>query len=266
MTKYKWTEQQEQLLITWAEKSSGYSWLHSKSVNYYRHKNLYISIPAAILSYVAGSASLIFSNDANDNYNISYVPGTTFLNVKKDSEVKYKSLCIGFAGIISGILVNFQEVFKYKELSEQHRISSLRHLTFFRDISTELSLHPKNRNEPIDYIKTKKLEYGKMLEQSPVIPQTIIKKFEKKFSKVKIHKPDVLTNLQTILAYSDNSISPNNNDMEHITEWIKKRKIQKNSMIEIANSSSDCDSNTDMIEVANSDSDEEIQNTLHHMV
>ena len=62
MTKYNWTEQQEQLLITWAEKSSGYSWLHSKSMNYYRHKNLYISVPAAILSYVAGSASLIFSN------------------------------------------------------------------------------------------------------------------------------------------------------------------------------------------------------------
>ena len=44
MTKYKWNEQQEQLLITWAEKSSGYSWLHSKSMNYYRYKNLYISV------------------------------------------------------------------------------------------------------------------------------------------------------------------------------------------------------------------------------
>ena len=56
-------------------------------------------------------------------------------------------------------------MFKYKELSEQHRISSLQHLTFFRDISTELSLHPKNRNDPVDYIRTKKVEYGKLLEK-----------------------------------------------------------------------------------------------------
>ena len=267
MTKYNWTEQQEQLLITWAEKSSGYSWLHSKSMNYYRYKNLYISVPAAILSYVAGSASLIFSNDnTNDNYDVSYNAESNSVNVEKEdnnSYNKYKYLCIGFAGIISGILSNFQEVFKYKELSEQHRISSLQHLTFFRDISTELSLHPKNRHDPVDYIKTKKIEYGKLLEQSPVIPQSIIKKFEKKFKNVKIHKPDVATNLQTIMAYS-NSISPNDSDMEDISDWLKKRRINKNSMIEVANSNSDCDSNSDMVEIANSDSEDD--NANHNIV
>ena len=67
MTKYNWTEQQEQLLITWAEKSSGYSWLHSKSINYYRYKNLWISMPAAVISYIAGSTSLIVS-DNNDKF------------------------------------------------------------------------------------------------------------------------------------------------------------------------------------------------------
>ena len=263
MTKYKWNEQQEQLLITWAEKSSGYSWLHSKSMNYYRYKNLYISVPAAILSYVAGSASLIFSNsDSDDNYDVSYNAQSQSVNVQKNNNNsdKYKYLCIGFAGIISGILSNFQEVFKYKELSERHRISSLQHLTFFRDISTELSLHPKNRHDPIDYIKTKKIEYGKLLEQSPVIPQSIIKKFEEKFKNVKIHKPDVATNLQTIMAYSYNTSTPSDSDMEHISEWIKKRKIQKNSMIEIANSSSD--SNSDMVEIANSDSEDFEINTV----
>jgi len=259
MTKYNWTEQQEQLLITWAEKSSGYSWLHSKSMNYYRYKNLYISVPAAILSYLAGSSALIFSNDnTDDNYDLSYNAESSSVNVEKENDKynKYKYLCIGFAGIISGILSNFQEVFKYKELSEQHRISTLQHLTFFRDISTELSLHPKNRHDPVDYIKTKKIEYGKLLEQSPIIPQSIIKKFEKKFKDVKIHKPDVATNLQTIMAYSS-SVSPSESDMEDISDWLKKRRINKNSMVEVANSNSDCDSNSDMVEVANSDIEEE---------
>ena len=263
MTKSNWTEQQEQLLITWAEKSSGYSWLHSKSINHYRYKNMYISIPAAILSYLAGSSSLIFSNEStDDNYDVSYNSDSHSVNVQKeqDNSNRYKYLCVGFAGIIAGILVNFQEVFKFKELSEQHRISSLRHLTFFRDISTELSLHPRDRHEPIEYIKSKKLEFGKLLEQSPIIPQKIIKNFEEKFKNVKIHKPDIATNLQTIMAYNDRETSPNENDMEDISNWLKKKRVN-NIMVEVANSNSDCESNTDMIEVANSD-EESINHTI----
>ena len=33
-----WTSQQEQLLVTWAEKASGYAWLHVRSINYYKHR------------------------------------------------------------------------------------------------------------------------------------------------------------------------------------------------------------------------------------
>ena len=34
-----WTSQQEQLLVTWAEKASGYAWLHTRSVNYFKHRH-----------------------------------------------------------------------------------------------------------------------------------------------------------------------------------------------------------------------------------
>ena len=267
MTKSNWTEQQEQLLITWAEKSSGYSWLHSKSINHYRYKNMYISIPAAILSYLAGSSSLIFSNESNHNNHDANSNSESYsVNVQKenDDSNRYKYLCVGFAGIIAGILVNFQEVFKFKELSEQHRIYSLRHLTFFRDISTELSLHPKDRHEPIEYIKSKKLEFGKLLEQSPIVPQKIIKIFEEKFKNAKIHKPDIASNLQTIIAFRDSQSSPNEHDMEDISNWLKKKRVH-NSMVEIANSSSDCESNSELIEVANSD-DEAYSNHIIDMV
>ena len=244
MSNYEWTDQQEQLLITWAEKSSGYAWLHSKSINHYKYKNLYISIPAAILSYVAGSTSLIISEEEHTN--------------------KYRSIFIGFSGIIAGILVNFQEIFKYKELSEQHRISSLRYLSFFRDISTELSLHPKDRQNSINYIKSKKNELEKMLEHSPHFPQKIINDFEEKFKNVKIHKPDVANNLQTIIAFSGGIAAPNENDLEDINDWLKrKRKIVRLENIEITNSNSDSENN-DLIEIANSEngSDNEEMNTM----
>lgn len=232
MNKYNWTQQEEQLLITWAEKSSGYSWLHTKSINHYRYKNLYISIPAAILSYIAGSTTLIIHN--NNNH-------------------MYLTIIIGFFGIIAGILVNLQEIFRYKELSEQHRSAGLRFLSFFRDISTELSLHPNDRSNSIDFIKAKKNEYGKLLEESPVFPQSIIKEFEEKFKDVKIHKPDIGNNLQTIMPYSLNVKEPSETDMEDISEWLKKRRINNNNLIEVANSSSDVESNTDFVEFSNND-------------
>ena len=37
-----WTTQQEQLLITWAEKASGYAWLHNRSVTLFLNIEIYI--------------------------------------------------------------------------------------------------------------------------------------------------------------------------------------------------------------------------------
>ena len=62
-----WTEEQEQLLITWAEKASGYAWLHSHSVNLYRHRNLAIAIPGSLFGYIAGSVTLL-GHDTDNNW------------------------------------------------------------------------------------------------------------------------------------------------------------------------------------------------------
>jgi hypothetical protein len=175
-----WTPQQEQLLIRWAEKASGYAWLHNQSVNYFKHRNLYISIPASIFGYIAGAAALL-TNDLS-------------------SQPTVKGL-IGISGIIAGLLTNFQEMFTFKEESEKHKISSLRFLVFFREISCELSMDPQHRNSPSDFITMKRLEFDKMLEQSPNIPQGIAKKFNIKFSNISFQKPDIVNGPQTILPY-----------------------------------------------------------------
>ena len=176
----RWTSQQEKLLITWAEKASGYAWLHSRSVHYFKHRNLYISIPASIFGYIAGATALLTDN-LNDH------------NILKG--------LIGLSGIIAGLLTNFQEMFTFKEESEKHKISSLRFLAFFREISCELSMDPKHRNAPGDFITMKRLEFDKMLEQSPDIPSSITTLFNAKFHNISFHKPDVVTGLQTIMPF-----------------------------------------------------------------
>ena len=174
----EWTFQQEQLLITWAEKASGYAWLHTHSVNYFKHRNLYISIPASLFGYLAGALTLL-SEDENP-----ILRGF-----------------IGFSGIVAGLLTNFQEIFTFKEESEKHKISSLRFLAFFREISCELSMDYEHRTPPGDYITMKRLEFDKMLEQSPNIPSRIAKQFNEKFKHVSLHKPDIVNGLQTIFPF-----------------------------------------------------------------
>lgn len=206
----KWTVQQERLLISWAEKASGYSWLHNKCINYYKRLNRYISIPASIFGYISGTATLLTSGV----HNYTGITAT-----------------IGICGILAGMLSNLQQMFTYKELSEQHRISSLRFQSFFRDISCELSLNPEYRAFPIDYIKMKRLELDKMLEQSPDIPEKIVNLFHELFKNVQIHKPENTNTLQTIQTYDEQNI--------YLAEMFNKRNktnTSNNTQIEASNS------------------------------
>ena len=228
-----WTEEQEQLLITWAEKASGYAWLHSHSVNLYRHRNLAIAIPASLFGYIAGSVSLL----GHDNDN------------------NWKTVLIGMTGILAGILTSFQELFTYKQLSEQHRISGLQFMRFFRDISVELSMHPKHRTEALEYINLKRLEFDKMLEQSPPYPEKILKTFNKKFSNAMVHKPDIANKLQTIIPYRKRMECLKPNEMriarKYFNMWRKKMAITNRNLV-MANIREKSIKDT-LVEVANSE-------------
>ncbi len=56
----------------------------------------------------------------------------------------------------------------------------------------------------MDYITLKRFEFDKILEQSPDIPENIIKEFNQKFKNLSIHKPDPTIGLQTIIPFGDN--------------------------------------------------------------
>ena len=221
-----WTNEQEQLLVTWAEKASGYAWLHNRSVSYFKRRNLYISIPACIFGYGAGSATLL-SEPAIQS---TWIRGL-----------------IGMSAIIAGLLANFQEMFTFKENGEKHRLTNLQFMAFFRDISCELSICPQNRNAPIDYITMKRFEFDKILEQAPDIPATIIKAFNKAFRKISVHKPDTTIGLQTVLPYGKEqlvflrtrrTLREKKILLKYFTRWSDyvHYKSKKGNQIEIANS------------------------------
>ncbi len=250
MPKKNWTDELEQLLITWAEKASGYAWLHQKSAISFKKKNLCISIPSCIFGYLSG-ITLLLSNDVFNNCN----------------DITYRGTLRGVLGvtaILSGVLSNFQEMFTFKEEAEKHRIASLRFLSFFREISCELSLDPKFRSASMDYITLKRFEFDKILEQSPDIPEDIIKEFNKNFRTVSVHKPDPVIGLQTILPFGKKfkdelerklSIKDKILMLRTFNGWRKitnfKKYTRKNSdefLIEVTNSRN---SNLELVEIEN---------------
>jgi len=182
-----WSDQQEQLLITWAEKASGYAWLHQRSIKLFKRRNLYLSIPATIFGYVAG-VTILLSNDVFSDcshlFNRAWLRG-----------------CIGTIALMAGLFSNFQEIYSFKEESEKHRIAHLRFMAFFREISCIVTTAPKYRATSADFITMKRLEFDKILEQSPDIPQCIITAFNHTFRNLSIHKPDAVIGLQTIIPY-----------------------------------------------------------------
>ena len=251
MPKKNWTDELEQLLITWAEKASGYAWLHQKSAISFKKKNLCISIPSCIFGYLSG-ITLLLSNEVFNNCN----------------DVPYRATLRGVLGvtaILSGVLSNFQEMFTFKEEAEKHRIAALRFLSFFREISCELSLDPKFRSASMDYITLKRFEFDKILEQSPDIPEDIIKQFNNNFRTVSIHKPDPVIGLQTILPFGKKfkdelerklSIKDKILLLRTFNSWRKmtnfKKYTRKNSdefLIEVTNSRN---SNLELVEIENS--------------
>jgi hypothetical protein len=247
MAKRLWTESLEQLILTWAEKASGYAWLHQNSCSLYKKRNLYISIPASIFSYIAG-ITVLFSNElTNNNKQIEIYNKTTTIH-ENDSPIF--RIVVGIIAIVAGILSNFQEMFTFKEEGEKHRIAALRFLSFFREISCELSLEPSFRSSTVDYITIKRFEFDKILEQSPNIPDIIIHRFNKKFGKLHIHKPDPTIGLQTIIPYGrDNYKKSINIDekfilLKYFEYWKSHTTFNRNNgshVIEIANSgSTDC--------------------------
>lgn len=176
-----WTQELEQLLVSWAEKASGYAWLHNHSIAMYKHRNLWLTIPAAFCAYI--SASIMFFVNNND-------------------DVTWQHKVAGLGSLFAGMLINFQELFTFKELSEQHRLSKLGFLVYFRDISCELSIPKVQRKEANEYVTLKRLEMDKLLEHAPDIPPKLVDKFDKFFAGVKMHKPDVVSRLQTIIPHT----------------------------------------------------------------
>ncbi len=217
-THTKWTDQHEKILAEWADKAMCYRWMHSKSENKYSYLSKLFTIPVIVLSTLTGTA----------NFAIERIPENYQSGVQ---------IGIGSLNILAGIITTVQQFLKINELNESHRIASISWGKFYRNIKTELLKSPQERCEVNYLVKTSKEEFDRLVETSPPLDATIIKKFDHKFKKdsANISKPEICDSLKPT---SSTIFKPTMDEVEKteadkIVTIIKKKQDILNQEIKI---------------------------------
>lgn len=169
-----WHSQQELILKKWSEIGSSYRYLHDKSFSKYNTQNLRFALPVIIISTITGTAN--FAQSSFPTAWVSYVP-----------------LAIGFLNLTAGLITTIAQFLRVSELLEGHRSASIAYSKFSRNISVELSLPIDQRtSDGFDFVVLCRQELDRLIEQSPNIPNTIVKLFASRFKDSAFFKPDIL--------------------------------------------------------------------------
>lgn len=183
-----WTKEQEQLLSKWADYAACYKWLHDRTEKKLSMSNNSITIPVIILSTITGTASV----------------GLTGLVGDIPDGQKYGQIAIGMVSLFTAILTTLGNYFRYAQNSEAHRVAAVAWGKFNRSISVELAQKPDDRMDSLDFIGICRQDLDRLIEQSPPIPDDVIKKFEKEFKDLKDLKvPDVCNGIEHTPVYNN---------------------------------------------------------------
>jgi len=180
-----WTKEQERLMSEWSDIAMCYRWLHDRAEKYYSSKSKWINLPVIILSTLGGTA----------NFGIQSI-------FSSDSQKQLASFAIGTISLVAGILTTVGNYLRYAQLEESNRIASIAWGKFQRLIAVEISLHPNERIDSLDFLKICRADLDRLIEQSPPIHSDAIKLFEKRFGHIAdLKKPDICGALEHTRAF-----------------------------------------------------------------
>jgi hypothetical protein len=163
------------------------SWVHKRSEQLYSTRKTFIDMPV-----IVGSSIIGFLNAGSS---------TMF------SDPQISSIALGIGSLVVGILNTMGTYFGWAKRAEGHRISAIHYSKLYRFITVELSLPREERMKPSDFLKYVKDQYDRLQEISPLVPPSVIREFQSKFSKyTEISKPEEANGLEKIEVYHE--VSP----------------------------------------------------------
>ncbi len=176
-------------MAEWSDKAGCYRWLHDRCEKKYSKLNMGITIPVIILSTLTGTAN--FALDG-------------FIPADNQDMKKYAQAGIGAVSIFAGILTTLGNFLRYAQGSESHRVAGIAWGKFQRQIAVELAIHPNERLDSMDFLKICRAELDRLIEQSPAIPDDVIKEFLVEFKeKTDIKKPEIVGGMEHTHVFED---------------------------------------------------------------
>ena len=163
-----WKKTDENLLEEWADHGKSFRWMHEQARLKFWKKNIQFQVPVIILSTLTGAA-----NFAQERVAPAYQG--------------YYAIVVGFFNIIAGIIATIQTFLKVSESLEGHRVASVAWGKYYHNVKTELQKEPEDREDVVDFMKYAKMEYEKLVEQSPPIPPAIVDKLKANINKSDVH-------------------------------------------------------------------------------
>lgn len=191
-TNIHWTERLEEYFVQTGEKANCLAWVHKKCEELYSVRKTFIDLPV-----IVGSGVIAFLNAGSQSM---------------FEDARISSIALGVGSLVVGILNTMGTYFGWSKRAEGHRISAIHYAKLYRFIAVEMALPRDERMSPHDLLKMVKDQYDRLAEISPMIPSTIIHKFQKRFKKVTdIHKPEEANGIHKINVYrvpGDDARSP----------------------------------------------------------
>jgi hypothetical protein len=212
-----WTKEQENLMAEWSDKAGCYRWLHDRCEKKYSKLNMGITIPVIILSTLTGTAN--FALDG-------------FIPAGNQDMKKYAQAGIGAVSIFAGILTTLGNFLRYAQGSESHRVAGIAWGKFQRQIAVELAIHPNERLDSMDFLKICRAELDRLIEQSPAIPDDIIREFLTEFKDKKdIKKPEIVGGMEHTHVFEDRGQRLKIVTGEMALNLMHKKKILRESIV-----------------------------------
>jgi hypothetical protein len=163
-----WKPTDEKLLEEWADHGKSFRWMHEQSRVKFWKRNIQFQVPVIILSTLTGAA-----NFAQERVPVEYQG--------------YYAIIVGFFNIIAGIIATIQTFLKVSESLEGHRVASVAWGKYYHNVKTELQKEPDDREDVVDFMKYAKMEYEKLVEQSPPIPPEIVDRLKTNVDNSDVH-------------------------------------------------------------------------------
>ncbi|WP_201980424.1 SLATT domain-containing protein [Hymenobacter rubidus] len=127
----------ESVIQKWYDRVSATQYAHYSSSRYYSSRNLWLGVPAVVLSTIVGT--------------------TVFASIKAERLETWAQIAVGLASVLAAVLTGLQTLLGFSTLAEKHRLAGAKYGVIGRELEYLLAV-PTNITPAIIGSLQKRLE------------------------------------------------------------------------------------------------------------